>query len=118
VPQCRSYAYTAVGKTFYYYNWPYVDANKATMCPDPWRVPDESDFQQLVSATNDATLGAIWGYGGYATDLPTLDVGLYGTFWSATADSSSHAYTVYYGSGYLGMNSYVKRIGFEVVCVK
>jgi uncharacterized protein (TIGR02145 family) len=31
----------------YYYTWTYVNQNAKTLCPDPWRVPTETDFINL-----------------------------------------------------------------------
>jgi hypothetical protein len=45
-PQCRSYTYDD-GRIRFYYNWAFVDANKAEMCPTPWRVPTKDDFDAL-----------------------------------------------------------------------
>jgi hypothetical protein len=47
-PQCCSY--TIEGKKYYYYNWPYVKANAAKLCPSPWRVPTTDDFRKLTAA--------------------------------------------------------------------
>jgi hypothetical protein len=47
-PYCRSY--TTNGKKYYYYNWPYVNANNKTLCPSPWRVPSGDDYIALDGA--------------------------------------------------------------------
>jgi hypothetical protein len=46
-PQCRSYTYNNV--LYYYYNWPYVNVNRNTLCPSEsgWRVPTKDDFVNL-----------------------------------------------------------------------
>jgi hypothetical protein len=46
-PQCRSHTLNSV--KYYYYNWPYVNANQTTMCPpgSNWRVPTKDDFVAL-----------------------------------------------------------------------
>jgi hypothetical protein len=122
-PQCRSYTYE--GKTFYYYNWPHVDANKNTMCPGAWRVPSKEDFEALVETlggnppTAAATLISAWGYGGEA--WYPADVSSYAEYWSSTVYSSSsqHAHGLYYASGRLNADggSY-KLQGFQVRCVR
>jgi uncharacterized protein (TIGR02145 family) len=48
VPYCRSHMRD--GKKWYYYNWAYVQANKNTLCPSPWRVPSKDDFIALDRA--------------------------------------------------------------------
>jgi uncharacterized protein (TIGR02145 family) len=59
--QCRSS--TATGG--YYYNWPYVNTNKTTLCPSPWRVPTVSDFEALYAATTPEALYNTWSILGY-----------------------------------------------------
>jgi hypothetical protein len=49
-PQCRSYTVDRV--KYYYYNWPYVNANASTLCPSPWRVPSGNDYIALDKAFN------------------------------------------------------------------
>jgi hypothetical protein len=78
-PQCRSY--NDSGALRYYYNWPYVIANQSTMCSSPWRVPTQSDFDTLVSATDGSTLtSASWGYG--RTNFQGFSYGA--LYWSST----------------------------------
>jgi uncharacterized protein (TIGR02145 family) len=60
VPYCRSY--TTSGIKWYYYNWPYVNANKNTLCPSPWRVPSREDFIALDRA-----------FGGDGVDRTNID---------------------------------------------
>jgi hypothetical protein len=117
-PQCRSY--TENGKTMYYYNWAYVNANKEKMCPTPWHVPWQSDLSTLVSCTNYATLGTQWGYGGSAFEDGIFRPAVNGLYWSSTAasDNKRSAFCLAYnpdefcacdGDGYIGM---------QVRCVK
>jgi hypothetical protein len=117
-PQCRSY--TENGKTWYYYNWPYVNANKTTMCPDPWRVPTKEDFDVLVSNTTSSTLIDAWGYGGGARGSSMYDVNSYADYWSSTVDSdnTNYAYFSYYTIGSLYVTYDNKYHGFQVRCVK
>jgi hypothetical protein len=118
-PDCRSY--TVDGKLRYYYNWAYVNANKSTMCPSPWRVPTKVDSDALVSATNYTALGNAWGYYGGAaigSSMNNTDLGAY--YWSSTEYSNAYnAYSVYYvRGGYLGVSSDYKSNGYQVRCVK
>jgi hypothetical protein len=116
-PQCRSY--TEEGKTWYYYNWVYVDANKETMCPAPWRMPSKSDFNTLVSVTNYATLISAWGYGGRCISSGALDgQDMFADYWSSQQNDGSNAYNLYYYSSNLGVNATAKYYGFQVRCVK
>jgi uncharacterized protein (TIGR02145 family) len=125
-PQCRSYADPESGKTFYYYNWPYVDANKNTLCSGAWRVPTEDDFNALIETlggntpTAAATLISAWGYGGGADGSSMYYVSTYAYYWSSTESSgnTSNAYNLYYHSGSLRVTSLGKTFGFQVRCVK
>jgi hypothetical protein len=114
-PQCRSYA----GR--YYYNWPYVKANAATLCPSPWRVPTAEDFNSLGSHTTWPVLISEWGYGGYAnsSDMSSVTSGAF--YWSSTQRSSyptDNAYYLSYYSGNLVVSYTEKRVGHQVRCVK
>jgi hypothetical protein len=117
-PQCRSYTDPESGKTYYYYNWPYVNANKDALCPAPWRVPLKDDFAALVANTGAAMLKSAWGYGGFVNGSSMDLVGSYAFYWSATEYSSSSAYILgYYGSDLVVLTT-GKYYGFEVVCVR
>jgi hypothetical protein len=111
-PDCRSYT------TFYYYNWPYVNKNKAKMCPSSWRVPTEADMKTLVSNSNENALHDAWGYGGYAYDSAMLNVSTLAYYWSSMQNASGYAYELAYTSGYPGVNYAYKRYGQQVRCVK
>jgi uncharacterized protein (TIGR02145 family) len=118
-PHCRSY--TSGTNTWYYYDWPYVNQNAATLCPSPWRVPTSSDFSTLVSATNYSTLINAWGYGGYAYGSygsSMADVSMRAYYWSSTQYNTNDAYTLHYVSGGLNVTSVNKYYGFQVRCVK
>lgn len=116
-PHCRSY--TEGGNTWYYYNWEYVSRNVATMCPAPWRVPTNEDFDTLRKNTRKG-LSNGWGYGGRANANAMENVSLYGYYWSSTDKSSLRAIYIYYGKD--GMGMYVgpiqKYYGHQVRCVK
>lgn len=50
------------GKTWYFYNWAYLDANREEFCPDPWRLPNLNDITALASSAVSATdLHDVWG---------------------------------------------------------
>jgi hypothetical protein len=117
-PQCRSY--TVSGELLYYYNWPYVNTNKSTMCPSPWRVPTKEDFDALVSATNYTTLINAWAYGGCASGSTMSNTDTIAYYWSSTENSSNanHAYHLDYNSGVLIVNDNSRSNGFQVRCVK
>jgi uncharacterized protein (TIGR02145 family) len=122
-PQCRSY--TEGGKTWYYYNWPYVNQNAATLCPSPWRVPSASDFTPLL--TNHGVywlsvgdLMAAWGgdYGGYANGQVAIYTDSYAYYWSSTEYDRREAYYLGYRSGYPAVTLNSMHYGYQVRCVK
>jgi uncharacterized protein (TIGR02145 family) len=98
-PDCSSYADAESGKTFYYFNWPYVDAKKNTMCPDPWRVPTKEDFVALVETLGGNTpaacnaLSTAWGYGGVFAGWSGGYVRSAGYYWSSARDSTGLRYS-------------------------
>ncbi|MDR3184429.1 MAG: fibrobacter succinogenes major paralogous domain-containing protein [Prevotellaceae bacterium] len=117
-PQCRSYAYE--GKTYYYYNWPYVDANKATLCPEPWRVPALDDFKDLVRHTAPPTLQNEWGYGGYASSSASSCSAAAANYWSCTPYDNYNAYCLWYHTNGAvdPRNATGTDLGFQIRCVK
>jgi hypothetical protein len=115
-PRCRSYT---SGKLRYYYNWAYVKAHAATLCPSPWKVPEQSDFNALVDATNYSTLFSEWGgYGGYASGSTVTYMSTYGRYWSSTEDSTPYANYLDYRNGNLFVYYNYKYVGYQVRCVK
>jgi hypothetical protein len=112
-PQGRSYR--SGGNTYYYYNWAYVNANKKTMCPSPWRVPTEADFTKLYDLdmnAKEATFGE-WGMGGHADGSSVKEVGTHGYYWAFPE--------IYYYCYYYGDDSDVEPLehfGFRVRCVR
>jgi hypothetical protein len=116
-PQCCSY--THEGKTYYYYNWPYVKQHADLLCPLPWRVPTKDDFVELNDNTNANTLIAAWGYGGGANGSSMNYVSSNALYWPSTENSSNYAYYLYYLSGNVYPQNYThKYFGFQIRCVK
>jgi hypothetical protein len=115
-PHCRSYTYG--GHTFYYYNWPYVNVNKSTLCPSPWRVPSILDFMNFNTTVS--ALVSAWGYGGYARGDSVVAEESLAFYWTSTEDDTYDAYYLQYtgGNTSLILTSPVKRLGFQVRCVK
>ncbi|MDR2362034.1 MAG: efflux RND transporter permease subunit [Prevotellaceae bacterium] len=76
---------------YFYYNWPYVDANKASMCIFPWRVPTYSDFNTLLNcaSVSPTILNNDWRMPGYANSSSMDNVGTSGIYWSSTEYDSS-----------------------------
>jgi hypothetical protein len=116
-PACRSH--TEGANTWYYYNWPYVNANAHTLCPAPWRVPAREDFDALVAVTTTGELSAVWGYGGLAHST-VYDVSSQADYWSSTEVDTGYAYYLLYRSCNTDLLVYstTKELGHQVRCVK
>jgi uncharacterized protein (TIGR02145 family) len=105
----------------YYYSWTCAYNNRTAFCPDPWRLPTQSDFDTLDSnITSPTTLVSDWGYGGGAQGSSMLNVSTAAYYWSSTEFSSggdSAYYLLYYSSDLrvFGTNKYD---GLQVRCVK
>ena len=125
-PHCRSY--TASGKTWYYYNWAYVDQNAETLCQNPWRVPAKEDFDALATVvTLKADLFAAWGYGGNADAASggMSDTGNLIGYWSSTpnANDNTQAWALAASNMWDSEVNVVSwgskaQHGFQVRCVK
>jgi hypothetical protein len=120
-PRCRSYTQEGNPNTWYYYNWPYVDANAAILCPTPWRVPTWDDFYTLLGAGYLTELIAEWELSGFAKGGSIDEVGNNGYYWSSTKEQSAPTYAnvlifnQYSASPYLARPMY---FGHRVRCVK
>jgi hypothetical protein len=117
-PKCRSY--TEGANTWFYYNWYYVNQNAAVLCPSPWRVPTQSDFNTLKDNTTNATLINTWGYGGLYFDT-SYDSDSMAGYWSATWNSNdpiSNAWYLNYAHNAFVVTFYPLPMGMQVRCVK
>jgi uncharacterized protein (TIGR02145 family) len=118
--ECRNY--DKDGKTWFYYNWLFVEANKTKMCPSPWRVPTKTDMETLKSNSNGGTLADAWGYGGYAAGGDSMrNVNLQASYWSSTEYSSGSPgaiYLIYFGDILRVEYDTSKSCGLQVRCVK
>jgi hypothetical protein len=113
----RCYSYTSDTTTRHYYNWVYVDTYASDLCPSPWRVPACEDFETLTHTVDHNTLGALWGYGGYANGGSMHGVGARAYYWSST-ENTCYAYNLLYSGGNPHVNYDTKYYGFQVRCVK
>jgi hypothetical protein len=129
VPDCRSYTDLESGKTFYYYNWPYVDANKDKLCPGVWRRPVVATYDALVAHLSGLTQDAqeaflsAWGLGGlfvgpileHASGFPVV-----GWYWTTAVEAYQldYAYGYAFGAQLHGHILTAKHIGMQVRCVK
>ncbi|MDR3350370.1 MAG: fibrobacter succinogenes major paralogous domain-containing protein, partial [Prevotellaceae bacterium] len=119
-PRCRSY--TEGANTRYYYNWPYVNTYKSTLCPSPWRVPSQSDFNALAGATDVATLVSEWGLGGRINASSNgMEFDSYGFYWSTVPNTyaPAYAYNLEFSSSSINPTADSSRKkGIQVRCVK
>jgi hypothetical protein len=126
---CRSYRSSVGDTVFFYYNWPYVDANAATLCPSPWRVPTYDDFVKLRENVTPATLIDEWGFGGVVWGEPSgvnqiSAMDNEANYWSADEDLQGTAWGMKYYktelgvSAFVNVSDYTKHYGFQMRCVK
>jgi hypothetical protein len=117
-PDCRSYTDEGAN-TWYYYNWPYVIQNATVLCPSPWHVPTQSDFNTFKSNTTGSALGSEWGYGGFASGS-SMSYPTYGYYCSSTeySHNTSYAYRLEYSGVNLVVTFDLKPNGYQVRCVK
>ncbi|MDR0692604.1 MAG: hypothetical protein LBF69_06165 [Prevotellaceae bacterium] len=115
-PDCRSY--TEGANTWYYYNFPYVKANAGNLCPSPWRVPTQEDFNTLVSHTDWSGLSNAWGSsGGYVWSGGPMLTG-FAHYGSSTEYSAENAYELYYFVFTLEVQNSRKFRGRRIRCVR
>jgi uncharacterized protein (TIGR02145 family) len=138
-PYCRSYA--SGTNTWYYYNWPYVNANKDRLCPSPWHVPTMNEFAAL-----DLNIGgdgqshsenaqwmnehyvALWGAnfapGWFSSGASPSNPGTHDIYWSVESyDSSNAQYFRLQTPGIItlhrdGLFYMSKTYGYHVRCVR
>lgn len=116
-PQCRSYS--RGGKTWYYYNWAYVNRHAAELCPSPWRVPSREDFKALYAYAKDTRMSDAWGLSGLiGSSGSPYGQGSYGNYWSSSDDPSGYGYSAYVsGSGFIPQYGSSKGYGYSLRCV-
>ena len=119
------------------------DAANTSICPSGWRLPlgasrtginlsfSKLDYQMggtgaNQSSTAGTTQSKIWRsfpnnflYSGFAYSSNIHNRGLYGSYWSSSANNAGNAYSLYLNSSYLspGTNNDYKFDGFPVRCV-
>ena len=84
------------------------------ICPKGWRLPtynEQSGIRDYVSAFSPV-------YSGSYSHGSLYNTGSFGYWWSATADSSSDQYSLYYHSGSLYTSHYYKNNGLSVRCIR
>jgi hypothetical protein len=116
-PPPAQYKYVSTSDR-YYYNWTCVNDAAAALCPSPWRVPTQDDFNELVSCTNYSVLISQWGYGGYALESTISGESANAALWSTTISSTGTAYLLFNESGQIRLLSLSKFYGIQVRCVQ
>ena len=84
------------------------------ICPKGWELPTDDEMNGITSYGS--AFSPVYS-GGY------FDGSLYGTgsngyWWSATANSGTRQYSLYYGGGSLNTSYYYKNYGFSVRCIR
>ncbi|MDR0729734.1 MAG: hypothetical protein LBF19_06420, partial [Prevotellaceae bacterium] len=115
-PQCRSY--TNKGKTYYYYNWAYVQGYENLLCPGNWHVPSRSELETAYDDLSENPLSIAWGLPGYATSSSIYEVGSGGNVWTSTERDAAYAYYLTYNSDALALYITATSFGYQVRCVR
>ncbi|MDR0692606.1 MAG: hypothetical protein LBF69_06175 [Prevotellaceae bacterium] len=141
-PYCRSYTPASPAGNhaiYYYYNYPYMKENKATMCPEPWRVPTKDDIDALEAALLEggktaqeasAALVAVWGNrggrinGGAAANSTPSDFNNNHYYWADTCYdgndkcATNRAYYLRQQNSSAKAGNDTKERGMQIRCVK
>jgi hypothetical protein len=113
---CRSNGTTILNSN-HFFSWCMVVNHARQLCPAPWRVPTQSDFETLLHNTTIDTFRN-WGANGFAKGSFMLDIGL-AYYWSTTEyTNTTYAYSLYYGGSTPHVGKSNKNFGFQVRCVK
>jgi hypothetical protein len=117
-PQCRSYADPKSGKSYYYYNWPYVNGNGDKLCPKPWRVPGLSTLVKSARNISKDAAKEFWGYGGLADGGSMQYVSTCFFYWSSAWDERNPELAYCCDDGtFAPVRTLEKALGFQVRCV-
>ena len=84
------------------------------ICPKGWRLPTYDEQDGITSYTS--AFSPV--YSGYYIDGSLRNTGSFGVWWSATADTSTNQYSLYYDSGSLSTDLSNKRSGRSVRCIR
>jgi hypothetical protein len=104
----------------YYYNWSCVSYTANALCPEPWHVPTQAEFSNLVLHVNQnfSTLIEAWGLPGYAWRDQVESERLACYLWSASPTDELAASYLYVSNSEMYENAYVYAFGFNVRCVR
>ena len=84
------------------------------ICPKGWRLPTLNEMKGIISHTSAFSPVLSGRY--YSGSLG--NTGSYGTWWSATADSSDYQYYLLYSGGSLRTGIISKYYGYSVRCIR
>jgi hypothetical protein len=115
-PQCRSYS--REGKTYYYYNWRYVQAHAEQLCPTPWHVPTNIELDYMCKTAPNVMVELAWGFSGFANEGYLSYWDLFGSVGSVTEKNLTTSHYLNYGNGYMSVNGINKNVGLPVHCVR
>jgi hypothetical protein len=117
-PDCRSYS--SGSDTWYYYNWPYVNANKRTLCPPPWRVPTRNDLEIMIGYNPADTVCNEWEFSGNYWEGKMFEVGKSGHIWTTTPRERGKGLVnvLFYDNNIMFPVGSGDKSGFSVRCVR
>ena len=84
------------------------------ICPKGWKLPTLDQFEGITNQTS--AFSPV--YSGVYSDGSLSSTGSWGSWWSATASSSSIQRSLHYLGGSLGTGTLLKNLGYSVRCVR
>jgi hypothetical protein len=107
------------GTTYgYYYNWACVSFAASALCPCPWRVPTQADFDTLALNAGHTALISTWGLSGYALGSEMRYVEVWSRAWSSTEYADDTAIGIEIWTSSYIVTSDPKTYGYQVWCVR
>ena len=86
------------------------------ICPKGWRLPTRYEMRDITSSSYTSAFSPV--YSGNYDDGSLGLTDSYGYWWSATAETSTGQYSLYYNDGSLWTFYYLKYYGFSVRCIR
>ncbi|MDR2362731.1 MAG: fibrobacter succinogenes major paralogous domain-containing protein [Prevotellaceae bacterium] len=102
----------------YYYNWACVNMYGDTLCPSPWRVPTQNDFNTLANCTSATTLCYTWGLTCRISGNTLDDEVSYAYYWSSTPQGELYAFFFYFDCSVMHTVYSYLTYGLQVRCVR
>jgi hypothetical protein len=124
IAQCTSADPFEDGNIYYYYTWPYVRDNAATLCPAPWRLPTPAEGQEMAEYLSNQEIFDLWGAPGtiWWETFP-IDQGSDLMIWTDTegnigSDGAPIAYGIRFCNWGKGQWEMPQIVGGQVRCVR